>query len=59
MKNILEFIIYKLPLEVECRDIIILDFSSSELRYIFKDNVIEELNNFYLPFSKNFDRFDD
>lgn len=59
MKNILEFIKYKLPLDIEYRDIIILDFSSSELRYIFKDNVIEELNNFYLPFSKNFDRFDD
>jgi hypothetical protein len=59
MKNILEFIIYKLPLESECRDIITLDFSSSEFRYIFKDNVIQELNNFYLPFSKNFDRFDD
>ena len=59
MKNILEFIIYKLPLEVECRDIITLDFTSSEFRYIIKDNVIQELNNFYLPFSKNFDRFDD
>ena len=59
MKNILEFIMYKLPLEAECRDIITLDFSSSEFRYIFKDNVIQELNNFYLPFSKNFDRFDD
>lgn len=55
MKNILEFIKYKLPLEIEYRDIITFNFNSSE----FKDNVIEELNNFYLPFSKNFDRFDD
>jgi hypothetical protein len=40
-------------------NMIYLDFNSPENLFIVKDNIIENINNYYLPFFQNFDRLDD
>lgn len=35
------------------------DFSLKNERFILKDNIIEDINNYYLPFFQNFDRIHD
>ncbi len=65
MKELIEFIKYDYLFENlgdnsnYYKNMIYLDFNSPEKIFFFKSDIIETINDYYLPFYQNFDRLDD